>query len=145
MPTALSVLLHSPLTHSRLQIESILLWRKRPNLRLGCGTVANIFVGPTVSTLRTDHQALTTLLATKGMGRAGMHIARWSAHLLCFNYEVSYKPGSENITASHAYNYPPAWMLTLLLNPTWWHSSQLNPVLFHWRSPPKNALRTLNC
>ncbi|KAL0172252.1 hypothetical protein M9458_032563, partial [Cirrhinus mrigala] len=50
-------------------------------------------------TLRTDHQALTTLLATKGMGRAGMRIARWSARLLCFNYEVSYKPGSENVTA----------------------------------------------
>ncbi|XDV39047.1 hypothetical protein PO909_008342 [Leuciscus waleckii] len=50
-------------------------------------------------TLRTDHQALTTLLATKGMGRAGMRIARWSARLLCFNYEVSYKPGAENVTA----------------------------------------------
>ncbi|KAL1272998.1 hypothetical protein QQF64_028860 [Cirrhinus molitorella] len=49
--------------------------------------------------LRTDHQALTSLLATKGMGRAGMCIARWSARLLCLNYEVSYKPGSENVTA----------------------------------------------
>ena len=29
-------------------------------------------------TLRTDHQALTTLLTTKGADRAGMRIARWS-------------------------------------------------------------------
>ncbi|KAI2646124.1 Retrovirus-related Pol polyprotein [Labeo rohita] len=39
------------------------------------------------------------LLVTKGMGCAGMRIARWSAHLLCFNYEVSSKPGSKNVTA----------------------------------------------
>ncbi|KAL1259103.1 hypothetical protein QQF64_009680 [Cirrhinus molitorella] len=32
--------------------------------------------------LRTDHRALTTLLATKGIGRAGMRVARWSARLL---------------------------------------------------------------
>ena len=32
-------------------------------------------------TLRTDHRALTTLLATKGLGRAGMRIVRWSARL----------------------------------------------------------------
>lgn len=39
-------------------------------------------------TLRTDHQALTTLLSTKGIGRAGMRVARWSARLLCFDYDV---------------------------------------------------------
>ncbi|KAG1952105.1 retrotransposable element [Pimephales promelas] len=50
-------------------------------------------------TLRTDHQALTTLLSTKGMGRAGMRIARWAARLLCFNYDVVYRPGSQNHTA----------------------------------------------
>ncbi|KAK7889395.1 hypothetical protein WMY93_024955 [Mugilogobius chulae] len=50
-------------------------------------------------TLRTDHQALTTLLSTKGMGRAGMRIARWSARLLCFDYSVVYRPGSQNYTA----------------------------------------------
>lgn len=50
-------------------------------------------------TLRTDHQALTTLLSTKGMNRAGLHIARWSAGLLCFAYDVIYKPGSQNHTA----------------------------------------------
>lgn len=50
-------------------------------------------------TLRTDHQALTTLLTTKGMNRAGLRIARWSARLLCFDYDVIYKPGSQNYTA----------------------------------------------
>ncbi len=34
-------------------------------------------------TLRTDHQALTTLLTTKGVGRAGLRVARWSARLMC--------------------------------------------------------------
>ena len=50
-------------------------------------------------TLRTDHQALTTLLTTKGMGRAGMRIARWSARLLTFDYDVTYRPGSDNVIA----------------------------------------------
>lgn len=47
----------------------------------------------------TDHQALTTLLSTKGLGRAGMRVARWSAHLLCFDYDVIYRPGSQNFVA----------------------------------------------
>lgn len=50
-------------------------------------------------TLRTDHQALTTLLTTKGIGRAGMRVARWSARLLCFDYDMVYRPGSQNYTA----------------------------------------------
>lgn len=50
-------------------------------------------------TLRTDHQALTTLLLTKGTDRAGMRIARWSAHLLCFTYDVVYRADSLNHTA----------------------------------------------
>ncbi len=49
--------------------------------------------------LRTDHQALTTLLTTKGGDRAGMRIARWAARLLCFNYEVIFRPGCHNFTA----------------------------------------------
>ena len=49
--------------------------------------------------LRTDHQALTTLLTTKGNNRAGLRIARWSARLLEFNYDVEYRPGSENDVA----------------------------------------------
>ncbi|KAI2643843.1 Retrovirus-related Pol polyprotein from transposon 17.6 [Labeo rohita] len=50
-------------------------------------------------TLRTDHRALTTLLATKGIGRAGMRVARWSARLLCYTYDVLYRPGSLNCAA----------------------------------------------
>ncbi|KAJ8337405.1 hypothetical protein SKAU_G00386250 [Synaphobranchus kaupii] len=50
-------------------------------------------------TLRTDHSPLTTLLSTKGLGRAGMRIARWSARLLSFHYSIEYKPGRENVTA----------------------------------------------
>ncbi|XP_042071499.1 uncharacterized protein K02A2.6-like [Haplochromis burtoni] len=50
-------------------------------------------------TLRTDHQALTTLLSTKGMNRAGMRIARWSARLMCFQYDVQYRPGVQNVIA----------------------------------------------
>lgn len=49
-------------------------------------------------TLHTDHQALTTLLSTKGGDRAGMRMAHWSARLLCFNYEVQYRPGCHNST-----------------------------------------------
>ena len=40
-------------------------------------------------TLRTDHSPLTALLYTKGFGRAGMRISRWSARLICFNYTVT--------------------------------------------------------
>ncbi|KAF7649553.1 hypothetical protein LDENG_00139450 [Lucifuga dentata] len=50
-------------------------------------------------TLRTDHSPLTMLLASKGQGRAGMRIARWSSRLLSFNYDIQYKPSRENVTA----------------------------------------------
>ncbi|CAM5115715.1 unnamed protein product [Eretmochelys imbricata] len=49
--------------------------------------------------LRTDHSPLTTLLTTKGLGRAGYRIARWSARLLSFNYELEYNPGNQNVVA----------------------------------------------
>lgn len=49
--------------------------------------------------MRTDHQALTTLLNTKGIGRAGMRVTRWSARLLCFNYDIVYRPGAQNHAA----------------------------------------------
>ncbi len=45
--------------------------------------------------LRSDH----TLLTTKGMGRAGLRVARWSARLLCFNYDMEYKRGTDNQVA----------------------------------------------
>ncbi|XP_037611722.1 uncharacterized protein K02A2.6-like [Sebastes umbrosus] len=57
------------------------------------------FLWGTRFTLRTDHQALTTLLATKGLGRAGMRIARWSARLLCFTYDIVYRAGAQNYAA----------------------------------------------
>ncbi|KAJ8335337.1 hypothetical protein SKAU_G00386790 [Synaphobranchus kaupii] len=49
--------------------------------------------------LRTDHQALTTLLTTKGNNRAGLRIARWSARLMEFDYDVEYRTGSLNHVA----------------------------------------------
>uniref|UniRef100_A0A3P9H5V6 Gypsy retrotransposon integrase-like protein 1 n=1 Tax=Oryzias latipes TaxID=8090 RepID=A0A3P9H5V6_ORYLA len=57
------------------------------------------FLWGTRFTLRTDQRALTTLLATKGLGRAGMRIARWSARLLCFTYDVEYRAGAQNYAA----------------------------------------------
>ncbi|KAL7839056.1 hypothetical protein SRHO_G00257140 [Serrasalmus rhombeus] len=50
-------------------------------------------------TLRMDHSPLTTLLSSKGHGRAGMRIARWSARLMTYTYDIQYKPGRENVTA----------------------------------------------
>ncbi|CAM5077234.1 unnamed protein product [Eretmochelys imbricata] len=49
--------------------------------------------------LLTDHSPLMMLLTTKGLGRAGYRIARWSARLLSFNYELEYKPGNQNVVA----------------------------------------------
>ena len=49
--------------------------------------------------LRTDHQALTTLLSSKGSGRQSMRIARWATRLLRFNYTVEYLPGLRNYAA----------------------------------------------
>lgn len=49
--------------------------------------------------LRTDHQALISLLTSKGTGRAGLRIARWSARLFCFTYDDTYRTGKQNMTA----------------------------------------------
>lgn len=49
--------------------------------------------------MRTDHQVLTTLLSTQGAGCAGIRIARWSARLLCFTYDIVYSAGSSNHAA----------------------------------------------
>lgn len=64
---------------------------------------------------------------------------------LTMKYPTSQDPKMSQQTSSHAYPCPPVMILTLPLNPTWWHFSQLNPVLFHWRSSQKNALLALNC
>lgn len=55
---------------------------------------------------RTDHQALTSLLTSKGTGRAGLRIARWSARLLCFTYDVTYRLGRLNVTAVCLFRLP---------------------------------------
>ncbi|XP_064469689.1 uncharacterized protein LOC135384417 [Ornithodoros turicata] len=49
--------------------------------------------------LRTEHQALVTLLSTQGYGRQTMRIARWAARLLQYNYEIQYKKGQDNTVA----------------------------------------------
>ena len=46
--------------------------------------------------LRTDHQALVTLLGASGTGRAPMRIARWIERLRGYNFTVEYRPGSSN-------------------------------------------------
>uniref|UniRef100_A0A6B0VHI3 RNA-directed DNA polymerase n=1 Tax=Ixodes ricinus TaxID=34613 RepID=A0A6B0VHI3_IXORI len=50
-------------------------------------------------TLRTDHQALVSLLSSQGSGRRPLRIARWSERLLRYNYTVEYRKGSENQVA----------------------------------------------
>lgn len=49
--------------------------------------------------LRTDHQALVTLLSSRGTGRRSTRIARWSARLLYYNFDVLYHRGSDNKVA----------------------------------------------
>lgn len=70
--------------------------------------------------LRTDHQALTTLLATKGIGWAGMRVARWSARLLCFTYNVEYRPGSQNQAADCCHVCHSLLIQTQGKNLIWW-------------------------
>ncbi|XP_064470125.1 uncharacterized protein K02A2.6-like [Ornithodoros turicata] len=50
-------------------------------------------------TLRTDHQALVTLLGAQGTGHRPLRISRWSARLLYYNFKVEYKKGAENYVA----------------------------------------------
>ena len=82
-------------------------------------------------TLRTDHQALTTLLSTKGADRAGMRIARWSARLLCFNYDVIYRAGTQNQTADCLSRLPLLLLLHMnqRLSPSWLHCSLQHKLL----------------
>ena len=47
-------------------------------------------------TLRTDHQALITLMSASGIGRAGMRISRWAARLMEYDYTVEYVKGVVN-------------------------------------------------
>ena len=47
-------------------------------------------------TLKTDHSALTTLLSGSNKGRKPMRLLRWSDRLHQYNFDVVYRPGSEN-------------------------------------------------
>lgn len=49
--------------------------------------------------LRTDHQALVTLMSSGGAGRRPLRIARWSARLLYYNFDIVYQKGSDNVVA----------------------------------------------
>ena len=46
-------------------------------------------------TLKTDHQALTTLLATNGSGHKPLRIYRWSDRLHQYHFHPLYKPGKD--------------------------------------------------
>lgn len=50
-------------------------------------------------TLRTDHQALVTLLSSKGPGHRPLRITRWSARLLYYNFDIEYCKGDHNVIA----------------------------------------------
>ncbi|UYV84472.1 hypothetical protein LAZ67_X002313 [Cordylochernes scorpioides] len=54
-------------------------------------------------TLRTDQSSLTTLLTTKGNDRAGLRIARWSARLMNFDYNIEYKKGRDNVLPDYLF------------------------------------------
>ncbi|XP_019737023.1 uncharacterized protein K02A2.6-like [Hippocampus comes] len=50
-------------------------------------------------TLRTDHQALTALLATTGSGHKPLRLYRWSERLQAYNFTTVFTPGRDNVVA----------------------------------------------
>ena len=50
-------------------------------------------------TLRTGHQALTTLLSSSGTGRRPLRLHRWSDRLHQYTFTTTYRPGSQNQVA----------------------------------------------
>ena len=50
-------------------------------------------------TLRTDHQALKTLLSSSGTGRRPLRLHRWSDRLHQYTFTITYRPGSQNQVA----------------------------------------------
>ena len=50
-------------------------------------------------TLRTDHQALTALLATTGSGHKPLRLYRWSERLQAYNFTTRFTPGKDNVVA----------------------------------------------
>lgn len=49
--------------------------------------------------IRTDHQALVTLLSNKGSGVRPLRITRWTARLLNYNFTMEYQKGADNVVA----------------------------------------------
>ena len=47
--------------------------------------------------LRTDHQALQSLLTSRGIGRAGMRLSRWAVRLMDYSFDVEYVKGMKNV------------------------------------------------
>ena len=52
--------------------------------------------GRTFFVLRTDHQALRSLVTTRGIGRAGMRISRWASRLMVYSFTVEHVRGTGN-------------------------------------------------
>uniref|UniRef100_W5M8J2 Gypsy retrotransposon integrase-like protein 1 n=1 Tax=Lepisosteus oculatus TaxID=7918 RepID=W5M8J2_LEPOC len=50
-------------------------------------------------TLQTDHQALTALLATSGIGHRPLRLHRWSVRLQQYNFAPQFTPRRENVVA----------------------------------------------
>ncbi|XP_064464259.1 uncharacterized protein LOC135375498 [Ornithodoros turicata] len=46
--------------------------------------------------IRTDHQALVTLLSARGTGRRPLRLSRWTERLLRYNFTVEYCRGTDN-------------------------------------------------
>ncbi|KAJ8342697.1 hypothetical protein SKAU_G00326250 [Synaphobranchus kaupii] len=50
-------------------------------------------------TIRTDHQALTALLATQGSGHRPLRLLRWADRLNQYNFKLEFVPGRTNTVA----------------------------------------------
>lgn len=50
-------------------------------------------------TLRTDHQALKTLLNTSGSSHKPLRLNRWTERLKAYNFSTQFIPGKENMVA----------------------------------------------
>jgi len=50
--------------------------------------------------LRTDHQALTTLLATSGTGHKPLRLHHWADRLQQYNYRLQFTSGHDNVVTN---------------------------------------------
>lgn len=50
-------------------------------------------------TIKTDHQALVTILSTQRTGRQPMRVAGWTMGLINYDYGIHYDKGNANVTA----------------------------------------------